>query len=374
MRLRYLQQLIDPGNQAAFPEILPEWMLEVKAFSTFWHSEKKYWTASTSGSTGKENSIALSREQILFSARASLNYFRLDPKIHGMALAIPAKSAGGFMLMARAFTGNFDLLLLPPEKSSAHFTGFPPDKKWFLPLLPNQFFDFLHRSDAGFLSRSFCGILLGGGPMEWSLKERIIRLECPVYHSYGMTETASHIALRRIHPEEDEPGFAPLPGISVRLSSEGCLEVYSEQLTEGQWLSTRDRAEILENSNFVILGRTDFIINSGGLKIQPETEKQKLAALLPESCRAFDLLGIPDERLGEKLVLVSYGTLNEIQLIRKKIHAISDGEQRKRLPKAIYSLPGGPPLLPGGKTDFITLRKKIQEIIPFSPDEPDSAP
>jgi hypothetical protein len=91
--------------------------------------------------------------------------------------------------------------------------------------------------------------------------------------------------------------------------------------------------------------------------------------MLPDSCRNFDLLGMPDERLGEKLVLVSYGRPEAAGQIYTIISNLADTAQRKRLPKAIYSLPQGPPRLPGGKTDFSGLRKKIQEILPFRPEK-----
>ena len=365
MWLRWQQFKVDPSTGHFFPGNKPEWLLETEKFCRFWFSSEPFWTCRTSGSTSAPKSIQLSREAIVHSARASLDFFRFNPEKEGFALLLPAQAAGGFMLLARAFLAEMDVLLLPPKNESLRAENFPPDKKWFTPLLPLQLQRLLSGTDTEKISAAMSGILLGGGPLEASVASQLHRLRCPVFHSYGMTETASHIALRKIHPGKEEKAFRTLDGISCRLTSDGCLEISAPEITGTHWLQTRDLAEINPDGSFVITGRADNRINSGGLKIQPESEKERLAKLLPQSLQDMELTGLPDAELGEKLVMVLFrppeGAVNEIAKLLKNI---SDPDWRRRLPRSVICLNEERPLLPGGKTDFKELRRKIQEISP----------
>ncbi len=366
MRLRWKEFFITPAKQESFPKDAPEWLEEIKRFSRFWFSEEEYWTTRSSGSTSAPKSIQLSRTQIECSARKSLDFFQFDKEKTGFALILPAASAGGFMLLARAFAGEIDVLIFPPKNEIPAPEDFPADRKWFLPLLPMQLHSFLHSANAVATSRRLSGILLGGGAFENSLLSSIQKLECPVFHSYGMTETASHIALRQLHPGEIQSAFQPLKDIHIRLNADSCLEINAGLISGGQWLSTNDLAEILPDASFRILGRADHTINSGGLKIQPETEKEFLLPLLPEIYQDIELLGLPDPLLGEKLVLVIFSLdMPNLEPLLDLMKQISDPSRRRRLPKAVYLLESKRPALPGGKTDFIGLRKKIQEISPL---------
>lgn len=362
MRFRFLQHSFEPDTASSFPSDLPEWTTDVRRFAAFWFSNEPFWESWTSGSTGQPQKIRLSREQMEFSARISLNYFGFTSEKDGFALALPASAAGGFMLLARAFLADIDVLLLPPSGIVSSGINFPSDKKWFLPLLPLQLFDFLSRPDSAALSTRLSGILLGGGMLDEKLLPAISRLSCPVFHSYGMTETASHIAMRKVFPEKED-GFRPLPGIQVRTGENDCLEINAGVLTNNLWLITRDRAEISSDKSFRILGRADFTLNSGGLKLQPELEKQELQKLFPPVCSEFDLLGIPDHRLGEKMVMAAYFPESHQLEIQFILSGITDPQKRRRLPKAVFYFPEGPPRLAGGKTNFPALRKKILDIL-----------
>lgn len=234
-------------------------------------------------------------------------------------------------------------------------------------MLPLQFNSFLDRQDVLDLSGMLSGILLGGGDLQISRLPEILHLMCPVYHSYGMTETASHIALRKIASLIPEP-FELLEDFEIRTDADSCLEIKSSVITDSRWLKTSDLAKILPDGRFFIRGRAGNVINSGGLKIHPEEEKNNYSAMLPPDFPDFELLGMPDALLQEKMVMVIFGKW-DLSAGLKKVTAIftgiTDKEKRKRLPKVLYYIPDGRPLLGGGKTDFSTLRKKIQEIEPL---------
>jgi O-succinylbenzoic acid--CoA ligase len=366
MMLRWNNHLIDPSNPNGFPRDVPEWMNAVKSFCRFWYSEKEIWLAKTSGSTSDPKTIPISRKKIISSAEKSIHFFGHNPAFEGFALIIPAGSAGGFMLLARAFLADMDVLLLPPKADSIKKNYFPEDKKWFISMLPIQLHNFLNQKDAEDCSLSFSGILLGGGPLETNHLNAIKRLNCPVFHSYGMTETVSHIALRRLHPGPTEWSFRLLEDFEIRINSNQCLEVRSEIITDCVWLSTNDYAEIFPDKKFIIYGRADNVINSGGLKISPEAEKNFISEILPAQLRNFELLGIPDNILSEKLVIVFFINKNlpDISTILQHFESIVEQEKRKKLPMAVFFFKGVRPLLTGGKTDFKALKRKILELVP----------
>ena len=74
---------------------------------------------------------------------------------------------------------------------------------------------------------------------------------------------------------------------------------------------TNDVVKVINDKQFIWLGRYDNVINSGGVKLFPEQIEEKLSRYIE---RRFFVRGLPDEKLGEKLVLVIEGeayTLDE---------------------------------------------------------------
>ena len=138
-------------------------------------------------------------------------------------------------------------------------------------------------------------IIIGGSPIDKRLRNRIIESELSAYETYGMTETASHIALRKIKQEYD--WFATLPGISVDLDERSCLVI---NFTTGKRFVTNDLASVRGNNEFRIEGRYDYIIISGGRKINPFDIESRISELI--SC-PYVVTSIPDEKWGNMVVL-----------------------------------------------------------------------
>ncbi len=150
--------------------------------------------------------------------------------------------------------------------------------------------------DNGEKWRGLRHILIGGSAIPPMMRRQIALSGYDVWESYGMTETASHIALRRV-TEEDEP-FSTLPGISVELNKKDCLVI---KMPDGTKLITNDIAEVEDSNRFRILGRADNCVISGGIKILPEELERKLGPFIAfEYC----ISSVPDKKWGEKLVLV----------------------------------------------------------------------
>lgn len=249
----------------------------------------------TSGSTGEPKSILLSRETLTYSARTSLEY--LDPN-HSMSstlLTMNPGFIGGIMVMVRALIADLDLTILEPKSDfSHHLTNNQYD---LVSLVPLQVQKMLHTNPVA-LNR-FKTILIGGAPLNANDIARLRKeVTATCYHTYGMTETASHIALKNL--TEGSQLFETLGDICIDQDDRGCLMVKGT-VTNHQWIQTNDMVEIINFNAFKWLGRSDFVINSGGLKIHPELLELALSEQLK---MPFFVVGIPDDTLGEKAILL----------------------------------------------------------------------
>jgi len=346
----------------------------VAEFLRFWFSEKKEWPTYTSGSTSDPKVIRLSRAHMEESARLHMNYFNHDPQKVGFVLCISARHVGGFMILVRALIADIDVLILPPTSNPIPPDGLPPFLKWFISMVPMQFYRLLERDNLTIESMNWAGILLGGAPISDHISSAITSLSIPVFHSYGMTETISHIAVRKIHPTVNQQftkiGFDVLPGIEIRLNENSCLAICG-LVTGNVWIQTNDEAVLLSSSQFLLLGRTDQIINSGGIKIHPDSVSSLVISLLPKTHPGFEVLGLPDTSLGQRVVLVFFSDdLEKFRLFwdnlhwEKKTMNITDPVKRRILPKAVFILPSRPTTA-SQKPDVLTIRKIVMAIKPF---------
>jgi O-succinylbenzoic acid--CoA ligase len=154
-------------------------------------------------------------------------------------------------------------------------------------------------------------ILAGGAPLSAALEQRVRAIRAPVYHTYGMTETATHVALRRLNGKEASESFSPLPGVAIDVDERGCLRVKGP-MTLNRWLQTNDRVELLTSTPpaFRWLGRWDNVVNTGGVKVQVEAVEEALEqarAALGLGERRYFIAGLPDQRLGQAVTLVIEG-------------------------------------------------------------------
>ena len=149
---------------------------------------------------------------------------------------------------------------------------------------------------------SLKAILVGGAPVGDTLGDAIQRLNVPVFSTYGMTETVSHVALRRLNGEEATDSYGLLEGVEAATDERGCLRLRGA-VTNHQWIQTNDVVEFLGPRKFIIVGRADNIINSGGVKIQLEKVERAIEKTGLIASRFF-AWSEPDERLGQKLILV----------------------------------------------------------------------
>ena len=163
-----------------------------------------------------------------------------------------------------------------------------------LSVVPSQMQFLLERQDSLKAVRT---VLIGGSPIPSVLRRAIALSRFDAWESYGMTETASHIALRKVTADASAP-FVALPGIKVSASGDGCLVISLPGCAD---IVTTDIAEVLSDSEFRILGRADNCIISGGIKIIPEQLEQMLG---PFVAFPYCISSVADDKWGERLVMV----------------------------------------------------------------------
>jgi O-succinylbenzoic acid--CoA ligase len=267
----------------------------------------------TSGSTGTPQLIEMRRHQFEASARRTCEYLGLGAGDREL-VCLNCESVGGLMMLVRGLEQSMHLTIVEPRADPLALVA--PDAAFeFASFVPLQMRTLL---DQGYASRlnQMKAILVGGATVDSSLEKAIQQLQVPVYHTYGMTETASHIALRRINGPEASSYYRVLPGIHVAQDERGCLTVRAD-VTDDQLITTNDQVRLLDAHSFEWLGRADFIINSGGVKVQAEKVEQVLEVALAElglPTRRVFVAGQPDARLGEQVTAFLEGEpLSETQ-------------------------------------------------------------
>ncbi|QNH63477.1 AMP-binding protein [Hymenobacter sediminicola] len=291
---------------AQAPKDLNGYEARVLDFCRQWLNGTLEFGLRTSGSTGQPQSLTMKRQQLTASARRTGDYFDLGPGDR-MLVCLNCEYVGGIMMLVRGFERNMHLTIVEPHADPLALL--PQGAEFdFASFVPLQLRAVLEAGHAPRLNR-MKGILVGGAAVEKSLEKEIQKLKVPVYLTYGMTETASHIALRRLNGPDVQTTYHVLPGIEVAQDARGCLTVRAD-VTDNQLITTNDRIQLLDAHTFEWLGRADFVINSGGVKVQAEKVEQVLEVALTElgqGRRAF-VAGRPDVRLGEQVTAFLEGT------------------------------------------------------------------
>ncbi|WP_228237427.1 AMP-binding protein [Allomuricauda sp. M10] len=285
-----------------------------------WISNKPTLEVFTSGSTGKPKRIELNKEHMVNSALATGEYFQLKPKQQAL-LCLPCSGIAGKMMLVRAMVLGLHLDEVEPSSNPLQHNKKLYD---FVAMVPLQVEQSLQELDR-------VGILIiGGAPVNDKLRAVLESGSTQVYETYGMTETITHIAVKEIAPEP-KPYFETLPNITLSTDDRGCLVINAPKVANEKVI-TNDIVELKGTNQFTWLGRYDSIINSGGIKLMPESIEAKLTPLMPSR---FFVAGIPDEVLGEKLILVIEGQPLPTDEILQKIKSQAS-ISKYEVPKDIY--------------------------------------
>lgn len=255
---------------------------EIGIFIQEWCNEKEYVIVQTSGTTGNPKKIKIKKQAMVNSAIATGMFFNLQPKNTAL-LCLPARYIAGKLMLVRSFVLGLHLYIENP--SEVHYI----DKKYhFGAMVPMQVEKCINSIE------NIKTLLIGGAKINTFLTEKLTTKKNKIYETFGMTETVTHIAAKKI----GEEWFSVLPNITVTTNTNNCLVINAPLLTKKE-IVTNDMV-IVKNNKFKWLGRIDFIINSGGIKIIPERIEKQLEAKINHR---FFIFGKKDEKLGEKVVL-----------------------------------------------------------------------
>jgi O-succinylbenzoic acid--CoA ligase len=180
-------------------------------------------------------------------------------------------------------------------------------------------------------------VLIGGAALPHKIQQRLVQQGIRAWQSFGMTETVSHIALAPI--ETGELVYQALPGVSIGVNEQDCLWILSP-MSGAEKIQTNDTIELWSKNTFTWLGRADFVVNSGGIKLFPEKLERRIAPLLEETCpgSSYFLFGEKDNRLGEQLVLYVEGTSEETKRLALEV-GLGQILGKYEVPKKIYFKP-----------------------------------
>jgi len=264
--------------------------ISIGAFITQWLDESDFVIVNTSGSTGKPKKVKLLKAQMINSAQATGTFFKLGEKNTAL-LCLSSNYIAGKMMLVRALTMGWNLHVVAPEKDA--ITQYDNDYD-FVAMVPYQV---LHSIDALDKVKK---LIIGGGPISHELEEKLQNVSTEVFATYGMTETITHVAVRRLNGPARAEEFSGLPNVRFSTDERGCLVVNAPHVAT-ELVVTNDVVELHSATRFSWLGRFDNVVNSGGVKIFPEQVEKKLA---PHIDIPFIIASEADDALGELVILI----------------------------------------------------------------------
>lgn len=335
-------------------------------FLSDWLDQTSELTVNTSGATGTPKTIPLKKQHMVNSAIATGTFFDLQPGNTSL-LCLPTQYIAGKMMLVRAMVLGLELDYVAPSSNPLAHT----QKKYdFCAMVPFQLQNCLAKIEQIMI------LLVGGAPLSMQLQKQVQPKSTQIYETYGMTETITHVAIKKINSGAvrsslsagkagtvktafDRKGvdkyrsFKALPNVTFSLDERHCLVLDAPKIAS-ETIVTNDIVKLISETEFEWLGRFDNVINSGGVKLFPELIEAKLAPFLNNS---FFVAGMPDEEFGHRLVLVCEGN-TDLETILREIKE-NGALERFEIPTTVYSLPN----FIRTDTDKIRRKETLKQII-----------
>jgi len=296
---------------------------EIRAFLEEWENEEPSIPVKTSGSTGKPKLIHLLKSDMIASAKLTGDYFNLE-NAQTALLCLPLKYIAGKMMLVRAIVLGLDLISVKPSSNpiinciqSISFAAMTPMQ---VNTVLNQSPDKLNLIKQ---------LIIGGAPVNSPLESKLQEVKTHCYSTYGMTESITHIAVKKINGKYKSKYFEALPNITFQPNKDDCLIIKTPHLSIST-ITTSDIIKIIDKQTFKWIGRIDNVINSGGIKIHPEELETRVSNLFHNA--RFFFSSLPDELLGERLILV-IESQNNISELESSLEKLLDTFE---MPKTIY--------------------------------------
>lgn len=295
-----------------------------------WYGKSVDYSFKTSGSTGKAKKITFTKNQIITSADITNKVLQLTHN-DVFLVCLSANFVAGTLMLVRAILLNAKIILAEPIANP--LLNLLDEKITFAAFVPLQVEEILVQPKTKKYLQNITQIIIGGADINASLEEKIAHLK-PVkaYHTYGMTETLTHIALRKIGSEQT---YTALPGTIIKQAKNKCLCI-KNKVTNNHWIATNDLVKIYKNKRFKVLGRIDFIINSGAYKINPfKVENALIKTFKNQLTNTHFFVGsIKDNKLGNKCMLF----VERNQDLKINLTALEKDLHKYEIPKGIIAL------------------------------------
>ena len=295
---------------------------ELYGFFETWFSKDPFILVNTSGSTGVPKEIMLQKEQMIHSAFATGKYFDLEENTTAL-LCLSANFIAGKMMLVRDLHLGWKLDVVLPDASPLKNIQKEYDFSAMVPLQLENSIHSLHLIKT---------LIVGGGVVSISLQQKIQDTSCTVFATYGMTETITHVAVKKLNKFKSISSgkivtsyYEVLPDIEIYKDQRDCLVIRAPKISNNS-VFTNDIVRLISDNQFEWLGRFDTVINSGGVKLHPERIEEKLSKGITTR---FFLAGIPDSILGEQLILVVEGSFQVIDTTQLNL-------SKFEIPKQIY--------------------------------------
>ena len=335
-------------------------------FLSEWFDEKDILKVHTSGSTGKPKELWVEKRCMINSARATVSFLGLKEGDNAL-LCMPLPYIAGKMVVVRSLITGMNLLMIPPCGHPLANLNPIPD---FAAMTPMQVFNTLEVPAERAKLEKVRHLIIGGGAVNADMAEVLKTFPNAVWSTYGMTETLSHIALRRLSGEGASDWYTPFEGVQVSQSAENTLVIHAPQVCH-EVLHTNDIVTFNDNGQFRIIGRKDNTINTGGIKVQIEEVESKLAQHFSVP---FMVTSAPDPKFGERIVLLIEGdreaekdssvdsTISKEEISKEEISEAISQLPTYWQPKEVVAIKKLP-LTGTGKPDRATAKKLAKGLI-----------
>ena len=265
-----------------------------------WNRGVEKFLIHTSGSTGEPKPIILLKKWMIWSAQQTAQY--LKPNTNDKILCcLPLNKVGGMMQLVRGLVWQVEIQIEEPSSNPL----LVDTDCTIVSLTPFQMYYILQDAASIKRLRHFREVVIGGSDISESIIQQINSLDFKqtnFRHSYGMTETYAHLALKTINGSQKSDWFTPFSEAEISVNEQQCAQI--KVPFEDKILQTNDVIELNEVGGFRVLGRADNIINTGGLKLQPEIIEKAIRDYYNLS-ETFYISSQKDEILGQRLILIT---------------------------------------------------------------------
>jgi fatty-acyl-CoA synthase len=342
------------------------------------------WVTYTGGTTGKPKGVILTQGGMAAKSLISMAEWQWPQEIRYLASS-PISHAAGFLLIPTFLNGGKVFLT----------AGFDPDQVLDLVekervntlfLVPTMIYVLMDhpRTRQADLS-SIESIIYASAPMSPTRLKEALELFGPVMmQCYGQTECIHLTMLRKEEHRLDKPERLascgrPPAGIRMALLDEQGSEVprgeigevcirgqaimrgywnrpeQTEEALRGGWLHTGDLAYRDDEGFYYLVDRAKDMIISGGFNVYPREVEDVLTGHPAVAMAA--VIGVPDEKWGEKVVAVIVPRPGESTDAQEMISLVKDKKGAIMAPKQVDFVDSLPQTALG-KTDKKALRKQ----------------